>query len=188
MVVEALKSSVIRGPRIKDGDSEGLLALSDKIQNCCWAMIELQSGELDCTTNLKQIYDRLPDHLQSKWRKTARLYRDRNGGREPTLSELSHFISTESLTENDPVYGKHDSTVKSKGDNLKKPAFRPRTANSASIATLATDVNNQTEVTRKALHVGEVCKVCKRPHKIPKCSVFLTKSVSCPILNFTACC
>ena len=178
MVVEALKSSVIRGPRIKDGDSEGLLALSDKIQNCCWAMIELQSGELDCTTNLKQIYDRLPDHLQSKWRKTARLYRDRNGGREPTLSELSRFISTESLTENDPVYGKHGSTIKCKGDNLKKPAFRPRTANSASIATLTTDVNKRNEVTRKAPDVGEVCKVCKRPHKIPKCSVFLSKSVS----------
>ena len=60
MVVEALKSSVVNGPKLKNGDSAALLALSDKVQNCCWAMIELQSKELDCTTNLRQIYDRLP--------------------------------------------------------------------------------------------------------------------------------
>ena len=52
--------------RLKNGDSAALLALSDKVQNCRWAMIELQSKELDCTTNLRQIYDRLPYPLQAK--------------------------------------------------------------------------------------------------------------------------
>ena len=64
MIVHALKSSVIGGPKIRAGVSAGLLTLSDELKNCCWAMIELQSNELDCTTNLRQTYDCLPGHLQ----------------------------------------------------------------------------------------------------------------------------
>ena len=53
MIVQALKSSVVSGPKLRSGDSAGLLALSDKLENCCWAMTELESNELDCTTNLR---------------------------------------------------------------------------------------------------------------------------------------
>ena len=41
MIVETLKSSVITGPRLRSGDTAALQALSDKVQSCCWAMIEL---------------------------------------------------------------------------------------------------------------------------------------------------
>ena len=63
MIVQALKSSVTGGPKISIGDNAALLALSDQVENCCWAMAELHSNELDCTTNLRQIYDHLPDPL-----------------------------------------------------------------------------------------------------------------------------
>lgn len=62
----------------KSLDNAALPALSDKIENCCWAMTELQQFELDCTAYLRHIYDRLPGHLQGKWRKTAKLYRERS--------------------------------------------------------------------------------------------------------------
>ena len=75
MIVQALKSSVTDGSKIRPGDNTALLASSGKIENCCWAMTELQSCELDCTTNLRHIYDRLPGHLLGKWRKTAMSYR-----------------------------------------------------------------------------------------------------------------
>ena len=67
-------------------------------------MSELRSCELDCTTNLRHICERLPGHLQGKWRKTAMLYRERSGGREPDLKELSKFITARSQIENDQVY------------------------------------------------------------------------------------
>ena len=122
MIVQALKSSAISGPKITAGDSAALLALSDKVENCCWVMIELQSTELDCTTNLRQIFDRLPDHLQAKWRKFAERCREENGGKEPTLKELSYFITVESQTENDPVYGRYIiAAIK-----FNKPVFAPR--------------------------------------------------------------
>ncbi|PFX30400.1 hypothetical protein AWC38_SpisGene4851 [Stylophora pistillata] len=103
---EALKSSVVGGPKIRNGDRTALLVLSEKLQNCYWAMIELNSNELDCSTNLQQIYDRLPDPLPTKWRRSANSYRDKTGGREPSLKELSAVITAESQTENDPVYGR----------------------------------------------------------------------------------
>ena len=84
-----------------------LLALSDKRQNCCWAMIELKPNELDCTsTNLQQIFDCLPDPLQAKWRKSVTLYHDRTGDRELTLKDLYAFTTAESQTEKDQVYGR----------------------------------------------------------------------------------
>ena len=106
MIVETLKSSVITGPRLRSGDTAALQALSDKVQSCRWEMIELNSNELHYTTNLRQIYDRLPDPLQTRWRKVAKSYRERNNSKEPTLMELSRFITAGSLTESDPVYGK----------------------------------------------------------------------------------
>ena len=179
MIVEALKASVLRGPRLREGDSEALLTLSDKIENCCHAMEELNSSEFDCTTNLKQIYDRLPDYLQAKWRKSVRMFRDKTGGREPTLKDFSYFISTESLAENDPVYRRSNSTpVKVKADTSKKFAFQPRFTDSMRVTTLATDVGKPKPTDLKYFSIKDMCKVCKGSHEIRKCPVFLAKSVN----------
>ena len=47
MIVQALKSSITDGPKIRPEDNAALLALSDEIENCCWVMSELRSCELD---------------------------------------------------------------------------------------------------------------------------------------------
>ena len=193
MIVQALKSSVTDGPKIRPGDNAALLALSDKIENCCWAMSELRSCELDCTTNLRHIYDRLPGHLQGKWRKTSMLYRERSGGREPDLKELSKFITAQSQIENDPVYGRkcEQKTKFSVGRNPNQKALEERAG--PTIPTLATEVRTQenggNQGTKKPVTAsqqgsnggnrgqGEHCKVCKGAHAISKCSVFLSKGV-----------
>ena len=120
-----------------------LLALSDKIENCCWAMSELRSCELDCTINLRHIYDRLPGHLQGGWRKTAMSYRERSGEREPDFKELSKFITAQSQIGNVPVYGrKSESQTKfSVGRNPNKKALEERAG--STIPTLATEVRTQ---------------------------------------------
>ena len=151
-------------------------------------MIELQSSELDCTTNLRQIFDRLPDHLQAKWRKSARRYHEENSGKEPTLKELSKFIITESQTENDPVYGRSSRAA----TKFNKPVFTPRVTPGPKIPTLATEIQEdegdarlrktsptkENQDSKNGSSIVEVCKVCKGPHTIPKCSVFLSKGVA----------
>ena len=196
MIVEALKSSVVCGPRIRNGDCAALLALSDKLQNCCWPMIELQSNELDCTTNLWQIFDRLPDPLQAEWRKSVKFYRERTCGKEPSLKELSAFITGESQTENDPLYGRpnNPTTRVSSRNRSKEPPFMSKSADGTPITTMATDVpaeeagiNQRTsevlpgkegQSVERGPSQSEACKVCKGKHKISSCSVFPTKNLS----------
>ena len=153
-------------------------------------MIELQSNELDCTTNMRQIFDCLPDPLQAKWRKSAKLHRERTGGKEPTLKELSAFITGESQTENDPVYGRSNTPTArvGSGNRSKKQPFMLKPASGMPITTMSAEVaiadasNNQG--TGEVLPVEddpvagsgrtrvETCKVCKGKHGISRCSVF----------------
>lgn len=186
MIVQALKSSVVAGPRIRASDSASLLAFSDKIQNCYWSMRELNSKELDCTTNLKLIYDRLPDSLQRKWRKEASFYREKTKGKEPTLKELCAFISAESQIENDPVYGANESLTFIR----EKPAHyarNPKTTPNKSamqtktkIPTFTTQVEGENNMTShvRTDKTPDACKVCKKEkHELTDCAVFASKNL-----------
>jgi len=174
----------MQGDKLRTGDGVALLALSYKLENCCYAMVELNSNELNCTTNLRQNYDRLPEPLQRKWRKTAKSYRERNDGREPTLKELSSFIAEESQAENDPVYGKgNDTTTKLPPPRYqRRPIPTPRTR----VTTMATQVqptgtDKGSSETGQGIQIKEKesCQVCHNGiHELPRCPVFLTKSIS----------
>ena len=187
MIVQALKSSVVSGPKLRSGDSAGLLVLSDKLENCSWALTELESNELDCTTNLRQIYDRLPDPLQRKWRKSAKLYRERACGREPTLKELTKFITEEAQVENNPVYGRvNDGSRSHNNYNFKKTSPNLRAAGSK-IITLATEVWAGKSVVGPELgdfpavgkHPDGTCMVCKEGvHRVSRCAAFSSKNLN----------
>ena len=150
---------------------------------------------VECTRTRKygHIYERLPGHLQGKWRKTAMLYRERSGGREPDFKELSKFITAQSQIENGPVNGRKSEyqTKFSVGRNNNKKALEERAG--PTIPTLATEVRTQenggNQRTKKRVtaseqgsnggnhNQGEHNKVCKGAHAISKCSVFLSKGL-----------
>ena len=156
-------------------------------------MIELNSNELDWTTNLRQIYHRLSDPLQTRRRKVAKSYHERNNRKEPTLMGLSRFTSAESLTESDPVFGKC-SLPTAKFGNPKKVFLNTKQVSAPRIATLATDIMTEEGVIGKGSvksqssrkisssetsHCqAEICKVCKGNHGILKCPVFPSKSLN----------
>ena len=121
---------------------------------------------------------------------------ERTGGKEPTLKELSAFITGESETENDPVYGR-SSTLTARvgsGNRSKKQPFMLKPATGTPITTIKTEVavadasTNQgtgevapvedDQVVGSSRSREEACKVCKGKHRISRCSVFLTKSLS----------
>ena len=124
-------------------------------------MIELQSNELDCTTNLRQIFDRLLDPLQAKWRKSVKLYRERTCGKEPSLKELSAFITGEPQTENDPVYGRpnNPTTRVTSGNRSKKSPFILKPAGGTPITTMATEVLAEEAWTSEVLPAKEAQSV-----------------------------
>ena len=181
MIVEALKSNVIYGDKVKPGDGAALLDLADKLENCCHIMDELNSTELRCTTNMKHVYDRLPDTLQAKWRRIVKLHRERNAGCEPTLHDLSRFISEESQSENDPVYGrKIDTRNKTYNQARSRPVPAPRTR----IPTLATSfelmkIGESEPQQENQSNTKGICSLCHEgSHALDYCSVFLSKSAS----------
>ena len=144
------------GPKIRNGDIASLLILSDKLQNCCWAMIELQSNKLDCTANMRQIFDRLPDSLQAKWRKSAMLYGERTGGKKRTLEELSAFITGELQIEKDPVYGRSSNPTARVdcGNRFKKQPFMLKPASATPITTMTAEI----AVADASINQGTVCE------------------------------
>ena len=179
MIVQALKSSVTDGPKIRPGENAALLALSDKTENYCWVilMTELQSCELDCTTNLRYIYDRLPGHLQENGERlqcrivSGQVEGSRAYGSCPSL--LLHSVklrTTRCMVER--ANHKESSVL---AGTLKKRA--PQERDGPTIPTPATEVrireNRGNQGTRKSvttseqggngsnLNQAEYCKVCK---------------------------
>lgn len=121
---------------------------------------------------------------------------DETGVREPSLKELSAFITAESKTKNDLVYGRssHPTTRVGSGFRSKKtPTLKP--GNGPPITTMVTEVqteqNSGTDQQREEVSPtkagqgvkgdrsqGKSCKVCSGKQAISTCSVFLTKSLN----------
>ena len=161
------------------------------------AMIELISSELHCSTNPSQIYDRLSDPLETKWKRSAKLYRDKTGVREPTLNEISAFIIAESQTENDLVYGRPSCPTPRVGNGARrrKPFWNPKGPPAPPVTALTTQVqtegilisgqqSNEVKAKRGGQNVKdgsvqrEICKVCKGKHSVAKCGVFSMESLN----------
>ena len=70
----------------------------------------------------------MPDHLQAKWRKSAKWYHEENGVKE--------FVTAESQTEKDPVYGRSSSTA----TKFNEPVFTPRVIPGPKISTVAQEI------------------------------------------------
>ena len=83
--------------------------------------------------------------MHAKWRKSAKQYREKTGGGEPTLKELLEFITAESQTENDPVYGRPSTLVirANTGRNFKKLLPTSGQSGETHIPTLSTEIKTK---------------------------------------------
>ena len=103
-VAEADKSRLFNWPRIKDGDSAGLQALSDFLFRCYEALrIVGSSGELDSTPTLTRVSAKLPSYSGVKWRRHAYDTRKKSGS-NVSFAEFVQFVKEESDLANDPVF------------------------------------------------------------------------------------
>lgn len=117
------------------------------------------------------------------------------GSKEPTLKELTMFITAHELqTENDPVYGRPSNLTSraETGRNSRKPLCKLGQYGETHISTLSTEIQTNgssiyqvDEVpTAKGQQVGRVeqserssCRVWKRKHNVSECSAFAKKSL-----------
>nr|CAH8842548.1 unnamed protein product [Trichobilharzia regenti] len=89
-VSDAFLSELLSGPQLQPEDIVGLQRLLRQMTNCEIALSQMNHmADLDCSTNLKCIVQRLPLHLRWKW---AELVNDGLQFAEPSFRYLKEFL------------------------------------------------------------------------------------------------
>ena len=90
-IVQSFMNELLEDDNIGPNDVESLRKLTRKMINCELALKELdREAELNCTTNLKRIVERLPHHLRQKWAEIAENIL--HFGAEPSFRDLLSFL------------------------------------------------------------------------------------------------
>ena len=130
--------------------------------------------DLNTAHVLRQLWEKLPRHLRSKW--TERNNKTKSAkGRIADFEEFSHFVREQAELATDPVFSEenvskphHDE--KDKGTHVK---FRRRPRSRGKGKSLATGLK---EEDRKEQSTS--CSLCKRPHNLNDCEQFLKKTLT----------
>ena len=156
-VVRAVTHEVLHGPKLNPGDIDGLRRLARQMKACEITLVQLNRGaDLDCSTNLVKIVERLPRNLQERWAEVAENAIE--AGQEPTFRELLEFIEKR-IAVSGSLYGAIASMN----------SFRQERAN-----------GDYAQAGRSRLYniAGSisVCPLCHADHSLDECALFKAKT------------
>jgi hypothetical protein len=118
---------VTTGRSIRASEPTALQTYADDLKSCLEVFSSMNKiGETDTTRSLCQMVERLPAHLQHRWRHRAVECAQKNGS-YPTIKEFVKFVSMAATEANDPLFGTsgHFSTKSAKAHLTKeKPIGR----------------------------------------------------------------
>ena len=87
-------ANLFEGPSIKKNDSEALIELARKIEECYTTLAHLNNfSDLNCFENISKIVRRLPFDLQSQWLRISASVEQE--GCKPDFTNLKRFIAKE---------------------------------------------------------------------------------------------
>ena len=130
--------------------------------------------DLNTAHVLRQLWEKLPRHLRSKW--TERNNKTKSAkGRIADFEEFSQFVREQAELATDPVFSEenvskphHDE--KDKGTHFK---FRRGSRSRGKGTSLATGLKQEGRNKQSAS-----CSLCKKPHNLNDCEQFLTKTLT----------
>ena len=130
--------------------------------------------DLNTAHVLRQLWEKLPRHLRSKW--TERNNKTKSAkGRIADFEEFSQFVREQAELATDPVFSEenvckphHDE--KDKSTHVK---FRRRPHSRGKGTSLATGLKQEDRKERSTL-----CSLCQRPHNLNDCEQFLRKTLT----------
>ena len=180
-ISEMWVKKVTEGTIIRHGEGRYLQKLADDLRSCketFEAMSKLE--EIDTRRSVVKIVERLPQSLQSRWRKLAVKTLEATG-RYPSIAKLTHFVSVAARAATDPVFGVSES--KSKDSSGKSPRRPGRTIGSSFGVQGHEDQQNpesQGNINdpkfKNAKTTRHVCRLCKGDHVLSVCSRFKVMS------------
>ena len=156
----ALVDKLLSWPPVRNDDIRGLDKLSIFLDSCSSSMPSqtVSVNELDHPGLLRSVMEKLPVHIQDRWRRTAVNIQD--SGRCVVFDDLARFVESEVRVVSDPLFGKqvvNQSTMKS--FNQTKADGKPHNKSSC----LATNV---------AYNPREyACWHCDGKHLLEDCSI-----------------
>ena len=158
VIARSYIANLLEGPSVKKNDSEALIELARKVEECYTTLGYLNYfSDLNCFENISKIVRRLPFDLQSQWlRISAGVERE---GREPDFADLKRFI----VNEADVVKSSYANSLN----------FKSKPGSVFGVNTHYTVASNST----KAINTYE-CKFCRSlKHVLWKCPEFSEISV-----------
>ena len=138
---------------LRPNDGDDLQDFADEVQ-CCMETLKAMSmmDQIDSQVRMVKIVDRLPLHLQSRWRKEAVGFKH-SKGTYPNIEILVDFLNRVTREVNDPVFGVL---------HKEKPKFRKH---GTSFSVNVTETEGQDKTTAK-------CLLCEEDHWLYTCSQF----------------
>jgi hypothetical protein len=166
LITQAWLNKVLKRDAIKNNDYIALMDFADDIRNCIDTLNAAGLiAEISTQGSLLLIVEKLPHHLQLRWRREACELQSRFS-RLPTIDDISNFISHASQEANDPIYGRLGiPSSKTTSTNFKFKGAKLGT-NEASFSTQATTNSNTATRERKP------CFKCKGQHALYQCNEF----------------
>ena len=160
-IARAYIKTLLDGPDIKYDDSNALISLSQKLEECSTTLEHLHYfSDLNCSENIAKIVRRLPASLQTRWLRFSAAIESE--GREPNFVDLKRFV----LSEANIVKSSYSTAV---GQKSKKTVGQKVTKFSTH-STLVSGAKNQQSLTNK-------CAFCLSNHSLWDCSEFRRKPV-----------
>jgi hypothetical protein len=153
VIVHALMSEILEGPAIRPTNLEGLRSLARKMRGCLTTLTQMDRlAELNCSTNLLRVIERLPREAKFRWAEVAdSIIRDE---REPSFEDLLTFIERR-VSVASSLYGAAAAASNESFD--RPPARKTETRSRVLSAFLSSPI---------------VCICCQQQHSLDDCQKF----------------
>ena len=168
MVARAFVDELLNGQQIRDGDSQSLVALAQKLTVCDVTLKQLNySSDLNSRTTIQSIVRRLPSRLRFKWAKAAMNIRQSN--REPEVADLAAFVEhhVDSLCSD---YGELAVTMAAEERANRGKSRAPVSVKTKSFV-------NTSQVSTEPQETKTSFTICGSEHYADKCEKFLSMSL-----------
>ena len=165
---------ITAGSRIEKGDNSALAKLRNNLRACLEVLKDNENyeHEINASSNVERVVDRLPMHMQIEWVKKVPKIRDETK-LNPTLEHVMELIEGQLRRMNDPQYG-HILTAKRKPLDNKNSKYNDPNASKGKIS--KSPPSNQISTLVTNFEASNPCPCCKGKHLLINCNSFAKKT------------
>ena len=171
-VANAYIAKLTKWPSVKAKDGQHLQEFAIALEQAKNATTGLPyMDDLNTAQVLRQLWEKLPLYLRSKWTERASKIRSAQS-RNATFSEFTRFVTEQAEFASDPVFSE-EYLEKLKEESKDKSSDSRRYQRSKSTRSFGTEAREKEE------HKGRIkkCTLCSKPHDLDECEEFGKKTL-----------